>query len=50
MVLSRQECIDQLISTFGDEALSYTTVKRWYNNFNRGRYWLTDDFYKGHLT
>ena len=26
--LSRQECIDQLISTFGDEAPSYATVKR----------------------
>ena len=26
--LSRQEYIDQLISTFGDEAPSYATVKR----------------------
>ena len=26
--LSRQECIDQLISTFGDEAPSYAIVKR----------------------
>ena len=26
--LSRQECIDQLIYTFGDEAPSYATVKR----------------------
>ena len=34
--LSRQECIDQRISTFGDEASSYATVKRWLNEFNRG--------------
>ena len=45
-VLSRQECIDQLISTFGDEAPSYATVKRWYNEFNRGRHSLTDEFRK----
>ena len=29
--LSRQECIDQLISIFGDEAPSYASVQRWYN-------------------
>ena len=29
--LSRQECIDQLISIFVNEAPSYATVKRWYN-------------------
>ena len=34
--LSRQECIDQLTSTFGDEAPSFATVKRWYNEFNAG--------------
>ena len=45
--LSRQECIDQLVSTFGDEAPSYATMKRWYNEFNRGRYSLTDEFCKG---
>ena len=44
--LSRQECIDQLIFTFGDEAPSYATVKRWYSEFNRGRYSLTDEFRK----
>ena len=44
--LSRQECIDQLISTFGDEAPSYATVKRWYKKFNRGRHSLTDEFRK----
>ena len=45
--LWRQKCIDQLISTFGDEAPSYATVKRWYNEFNRGRHSLTDEFRKG---
>ena len=44
--LSRQECMDQLISTFGDEAPSYATVKRWYNQFNRGRHSLTNQFRK----
>ena len=44
--LSRQEYIDQLISTFGDEAPSYANVKRWYNEFNRGRHLLTDEFHK----
>ncbi|KYQ46883.1 hypothetical protein ALC60_14098 [Trachymyrmex zeteki] len=33
--LLRQECIDQLTSTFGDKAPSFATVKRWYNEFNR---------------
>ena len=45
--LSRQECIDQLISTFVDEAPSYATVKRWYNEFNRCCHLLTDKFRKG---
>ena len=44
--LSRQECIDQLIFTFGDEAPSYAIVKSWYNEFNRGRHSLTDEFRK----
>ena len=47
-VLWRQEFIDQLIYTFGDEVLSYATVKRWYNEFNRGRHSLTDEFCKDH--
>ena len=45
--LSRQECIDQLISTSVDEALSYASVKGWYNEFNRGHHSLTDEFCKG---
>ena len=46
--LSRQECIDQLTSTFGDKAPSFATVKRWYNEFNRGRCSLTDESREGH--
>ena len=45
--LSRQECTDQLTSTFGDEAPSFATVKRWYNEFNRGRHSLTDEIREG---
>ena len=45
--LSRQECSDQLISTFDDEASFYATLKRWYNEFNRGCHSLTDEFRKG---
>ena len=45
--LSRQECIDQLISTFSDKSPSYATVKRWYNEFNRVRHSLTEEFRKG---
>ena len=44
--LSRQECIDQLISSFVDKASSYATVKRWFNEFNRERHSLTDEFRK----
>ena len=47
--LSTQECIDQLISTSGDEAPSYATVTRWYNEFNRVRHSLTDKFRKDRL-
>ena len=45
--LSRQECIDQLTSTFGDEPPSYAIMKRWYSEFNRGRHSFTDEFCKG---
>ena len=44
---SRQECIDQRIFTFDDEAPSYPTVKRWYNEFNRVRHSLAKEFHKG---
>ena len=42
--LAREECTDQLISTFDDEAPSYATVKRQYNEFNRGCHSLTNEF------
>ena len=45
--LSRQGCIDELISTFGDDDPSYATVKCWYNEFNRGHHSLADEFCKG---
>lgn len=32
--LTRQLCINELISKFGDEAPSFATVKRWFNEFN----------------
>ena len=41
--LSRQECIDELKSLYGDEAPSYSTVKNWFNEFNRGRRSLEDE-------
>ena len=47
--LSRQECIDQLISSFGDEAPSYAIVKRQYDDFSRGHHSLNDEFRKGRL-
>lgn len=41
--LSQQECIDDLISVFGNEAPSRTSVYRWYSEFQRGRDRLTDN-------
>lgn len=45
--LSRQECIDELNSLYSDKAPSYSTVKNWYNEFNRGRRSLQDEFREG---
>ena len=45
--LPRHKCTDKFITTFGEETPSYATVKRWYNEFNRGRHLLTDKFRKG---
>ena len=45
--LSRQECIDELKSLFGDKAPSYRTVKNWFNEFNRGRSSLKHKFREG---
>ncbi|XP_037929589.1 uncharacterized protein LOC119664219, partial [Teleopsis dalmanni] len=42
--LSLQECIDEFKSFFGDEAPSHNTVKNWFNEFNRGRRSLNDEF------
>ena len=41
--------MDQLISTFGDEAPFYDTVKRWYNEFHSGSHSLTQEFRKDRL-
>ena len=42
--LSQQECIDELKFLYGYEAPSYSTVKNWYNEFNRGRRSIEDEF------
>lgn len=46
--LSRQECIDQLICTFGHEAPWFASVKSWYNEFHRHCRSLTDESREGH--
>ncbi|GBP64408.1 hypothetical protein EVAR_43185_1 [Eumeta japonica] len=45
--LTHKQCIDQLISTCGDEAPPKTTVYHWFSEFNRGRSMLTDEFEEG---
>ena len=45
--LAQQQCIDELNSIFGDEALSRTSVYRWYGEFNRGRSSLQNEFREG---
>lgn len=45
--LSQQQGIDELISTFGDEAPSRTSVYRWFAEFVRGRNSLVDEFREG---
>ena len=45
--LTQQQCMDELKSLYGDEAPSYSTVKNWYNEFNRGRRSLNDEFREG---
>ncbi|GBP18647.1 hypothetical protein EVAR_14417_1 [Eumeta japonica] len=42
--LTQKKCVDQLTSTFGDEAPSKTTVYRWFSEFNCGRSMRTDEF------
>ncbi|GFS88258.1 hypothetical protein NPIL_702731 [Nephila pilipes] len=41
--LSRQECFDELNSLYSDKAPSYSTVRNWYNEFNRGRCSIQDE-------
>ena len=41
---------NQLVSTFGDEAPSKTTVDRWYQEFSLGRRSLQDEFREGRPT
>lgn len=45
--LSQQQCVDEIHSTFGDEAPSQATVYRWYTEFNRGRSSLKDEPHEG---
>ena len=45
--LTRRQCCDQLNLTFGDEAPHFATVKRWFNEFDRGRRSLSDQFREG---
>ena len=45
--LTQQQCIDELYSIFGDEALSRTSVYRWYGEFNWGCILLQDEFREG---
>lgn len=48
--LTRQECADELNSLYGNEGPSYSTVKNWYNEFNRGRRSLQDESREGRPT
>ena len=45
--LTQQQFIDELNSIFDDEALSRTSVYRWYGEFNRGCSSLQDEFREG---
>ena len=46
--LSPQECIGAFKSLSCDKASSYSTVKKWFNEFNRGRSSLKDEFREAH--
>lgn len=45
--LTQQHCIDELFSTFEDEATSRTTIYRWFADFNRGRSFMKDELREG---
>ena len=47
--LTQQQCINELNSSFGDEATSRTSDYRWYDEFNRGRSSLQDEFREARL-
>ena len=47
--LSRQECVDELKTLFGNKVPSYSTVRNWFNEFNCGRRLLKDKFLEGRL-
>ena len=42
--LTQQQCIDVINSIFGNEASSGSSVYWWYDEFNRGRSSLQDEF------
>ena len=46
-VVTRQQCIDELYSIFGNEAPPSTSVYRWFGEFNRGRSSLQNEFPEG---
>ena len=41
--LPRQECIDELEFLYDDDVPSCSTMKNWFNYFNRGRYSLKNE-------
>ena len=45
--LTQQQCINKLNSIFGNEALSRTSVYRWYGEFNLGHSTLQTEFREG---
>ncbi|GBP70397.1 hypothetical protein EVAR_45664_1 [Eumeta japonica] len=46
--VTQKQCINQLTSTFGNEAPSKTTVRHWLSEFKRERFIFTDEFKEGH--
>lgn len=45
--LTRQESFVRLKSAFGDNAPSKSTVCNWFSEFERGRFYLSDEFREG---
>ena len=42
--LSRKQCFEEINRVLGDKSCSLATIKRWYNEFQRGRLSLSDGF------